>query len=274
MEGAVVEAVAAAIPSAFPAPPLPPASRVAVKEEADAEEEQDGESSSSKRKRTRNTSFAGFQLYGDEARAGGEAGRQRPKPARGPLTSASGGSKKQPSSSSSSSGCPSAKSAGSGVAIVKKTPGVQNATRKVLDSLRRRGPLTIQDIASSLPKLSKAKVHMVLEVLRSAGLVCLVRRKVEGGNSLLLYQFRGVKGGTDAISLGNLSSDIRAREAEILSVRSRIASIEAELKKPEEKTDAGQVALLARMLSKSEKGLEDDPLYQVVRAVLEDGACT
>lgn len=58
---------------------------------------------------------------------------------------------------------------------VKKVAGVQNATRKALEWLQH-GDLTLQDLAQSLPKLSKARVEVVMEALRAAGLVTLVRK--------------------------------------------------------------------------------------------------
>lgn len=66
----------------------------------------------------------------------------------------------------------------SGVApypIVKKVVGVQNATRKALEWLQY-GDLSLLDLAQSLPKLSKARVEIVMEALRAAGLVTLVRK--------------------------------------------------------------------------------------------------
>lgn len=58
---------------------------------------------------------------------------------------------------------------------VKKVVGVQNATRKALEWLQH-GDLTLLDLAQSLPKLSKARVEIVMEALRAAGLVTLVRK--------------------------------------------------------------------------------------------------
>lgn len=59
--------------------------------------------------------------------------------------------------------------------IVKKVVGVQNATRKALEWLQY-GDLSLLDLAQSLPKLSKARVEIVMEALRAAGLVTLVRK--------------------------------------------------------------------------------------------------
>ena len=59
--------------------------------------------------------------------------------------------------------------------VVKKVVGVQNATRKALEWLQH-GDMTLQDLAQSLPKLSKARVEIVMEALRAAGLVTLVRK--------------------------------------------------------------------------------------------------
>lgn len=58
---------------------------------------------------------------------------------------------------------------------VKKVVGVQNATRKALEWLQH-GDLTLLDLAQSLPKLSKARVEIVMEALRAAGLVTIVRK--------------------------------------------------------------------------------------------------
>lgn len=58
---------------------------------------------------------------------------------------------------------------------VKKVVGVQNATRKALEWLQY-GDLTLLDLTQSLPKLSKARVEIVMEALRAAGLVTLVRK--------------------------------------------------------------------------------------------------
>lgn len=59
--------------------------------------------------------------------------------------------------------------------VVKKVVGVQNATRKALEWLQY-GDLSLLDLAQSLPKLSKARVEIVMEALRAAGLVTLVRK--------------------------------------------------------------------------------------------------
>lgn len=58
---------------------------------------------------------------------------------------------------------------------VKKVAGVQNATRKALEWLQY-GDLSVLELTQSLPKLSKARVEIVMEALRAAGLVTLVRK--------------------------------------------------------------------------------------------------
>lgn len=58
---------------------------------------------------------------------------------------------------------------------VKKVAGVQNATRKALEWLQN-GDLTLLELAQALPKLSRARVEIVMEALRAAGLVSLVRK--------------------------------------------------------------------------------------------------
>lgn len=58
---------------------------------------------------------------------------------------------------------------------VKKVAGVQNATRKALEWLQY-GDMSLVELGQSLPKLSKARVEVVMEALRAAGLVTLVRK--------------------------------------------------------------------------------------------------
>lgn len=53
--------------------------------------------------------------------------------------------------------------------------GVQNATRKALEWLQYRD-MSLVELGQSLPKLSKARVEVVMEALRAAGLVTLVRK--------------------------------------------------------------------------------------------------
>lgn len=59
--------------------------------------------------------------------------------------------------------------------VVKKVIGVQNATRKALEWLQYED-LTLTQLAGGLPKLSRARVEVVMEALRAAGLVTLVRK--------------------------------------------------------------------------------------------------
>lgn len=58
---------------------------------------------------------------------------------------------------------------------MKKVAGVQNATRRALEWLQY-GDLSVAELTQSLPKLSKARVEIVMEALRAAGLVTLVRK--------------------------------------------------------------------------------------------------
>ena len=58
---------------------------------------------------------------------------------------------------------------------VKKVAGVQNATKRALEWLQY-GDLSVSELTQSLPKLSKARVEIVMEALRAAGLVTLVRK--------------------------------------------------------------------------------------------------
>lgn len=58
---------------------------------------------------------------------------------------------------------------------VKKVAGVQNASRKALEWLQN-GDLTLLELAQALPKLSRARVEIVMEALRAAGLVSLIRK--------------------------------------------------------------------------------------------------
>ncbi len=58
---------------------------------------------------------------------------------------------------------------------VRKVAGVQNATKRALEWLQY-GDLSVSELTQSLPKLSKARVEIVMEALRAAGLVTLVRK--------------------------------------------------------------------------------------------------
>lgn len=79
------------------------------------------------------------------------------------------------SSSSSSNNNAAASGTGGCPSSVKKIPGVQNATRKALEWLQH-GDMTLIELAQHLPKLSKARVEVVMEALRAAGLVSFVRK--------------------------------------------------------------------------------------------------
>lgn len=70
---------------------------------------------------------------------------------------------------------PSAASPTGAAMPVKKVAGVQNATKKALEWLQY-GDLSVLELTQSLPKLSKARVEIVMEALRAAGLVTLVRK--------------------------------------------------------------------------------------------------
>lgn len=58
---------------------------------------------------------------------------------------------------------------------VKKVAGVQNAARKALEWLQTRD-YTLLELAQALPKLSRARVELVMEALRAARLVSLIRK--------------------------------------------------------------------------------------------------
>jgi len=77
----------------------------------------------------------------------------------------------QQSSSSSLVANTSAAAGGS----VRKVAGVQNATKRALEWLQY-GDLSVSELTQSLPKLSRARVEIVMEALRAAGLVTLVRK--------------------------------------------------------------------------------------------------
>ncbi|CAM9416227.1 unnamed protein product [Phaeothamnion confervicola] len=63
--------------------------------------------------------------------------------------------------------------------VIKKTPGVQNAARRILEWLQQ-GPLTLMDISQRLTKLSRVKVQMVLDVMCATSIIQLVRRHPPG----------------------------------------------------------------------------------------------
>lgn len=99
---------------------------------------------------------------------------QQPQPKRRRSTSGvpTTSTPKRQQQQSSSSGTTAQSAAGGSV---KKVAGVQNATRRALEWLQY-GDLSVAELTHSLPKLSKARVEIVMEALRAAGLVTLVRK--------------------------------------------------------------------------------------------------
>ncbi|CAM9703814.1 unnamed protein product [Chrysoparadoxa australica] len=118
-------------------------------------------------------------------------------------------------------------------APLKKTPGVQHATRKVLEWLQA-GPMLLQDITQNLPKLSRAKVLMVLEVLKAGKLIQHVKRHTNTGGELEFYRFQPVSRPEHITAIGSISKDTRARKLEIKQLKQRIAELEVELARKKE----------------------------------------
>jgi hypothetical protein len=157
------------------------------------------------------------------------------------------------------------------VPTVKKTPGVQNATRKVLEWLQT-GSLTLQEIAQRLPKLSKAKVQTVLDTLRMTGLVRLIRRQYTDSAGAAkeeeYYQFFDGQTQPVPVSIGTLSKDLRARSEEILAMQNRIAALEHELRKPVNELQPAEAIQMLKSFMRVDKSLEEEPFYAVVRAAI------
>lgn len=116
------------------------------------------------------------QGQGQGLRAGASTDNQQPQPKRRRSTSSVSATstprRLQQQSSSSTPGTTAQPAAGGSV---KKVAGVQNATRRALEWLQY-GDLSVAELTQSLPKLSKARVEIVMEALRAAGLVTLVRK--------------------------------------------------------------------------------------------------
>lgn len=100
---------------------------------------------------------------------------------------------------------------------VKKIPGVQNATRKALEWLQH-GDMTLVELAQHLPKLSKARVEVVMEALRAAGLVSLIRKHApddEVSTSICSYRVSGTC--TKAVVTGLNVQQLRRTSAPLKS---------------------------------------------------------
>ncbi|CAM9781384.1 unnamed protein product [Choristocarpus tenellus] len=157
-----------------------------------------------------------------------------------------------------------------GSGTVRKTPGVQNATRKILEWLQM-GDMTLSDIAPNLPKLSRARVEVVLDTLRASGLIQLVRKHSpdrKGVDTIMdVYRFSAgcsagkalEIGGGVPVALGSIAKRTRTTEQELAALQGRINLLkDANAKGP----DGPECALeLLRHLIKQERNLEEDPFY-------------
>jgi DNA-binding transcriptional ArsR family regulator len=157
------------------------------------------------------------------------------------------------------------------VPTVKKTPGVANATRKVLEWLQT-GSLTLQEIAQRLPKLSKAKVQTVLDTLRMTGLVRLIRRQYTDSAGAAkeeeYYQMSDGQTQPVPVSIGTISKDLRARSEEIHAMENRIAALEHELRRPVNELQPAEAIQMLKSFMRVDKSLEDEPFYAVVKAAI------
>ncbi|CAN0389182.1 unnamed protein product [Ectocarpus sp. 12 AP-2014] len=155
---------------------------------------------------------------------------------------------------------------------VKKVAGVQNATRKALEWLQY-GDMSLVELGQSLPKLSKARVEVVMEALRAAGLVTLVRKHAPNAmgedHVTEVYRFSAGRspataleiGGGRPVSLGSISKRIKTSQAELTGLNERINVLKAEAAKAD--PEPQQVVEILQHLMKQDKSLEEDPFYSV-----------
>ncbi|CAN0244396.1 unnamed protein product [Pylaiella littoralis] len=167
---------------------------------------------------------------------------------------------------------PSAAAPATAAMLVKKVAGVQNATRKALEWLQY-GDLSVIELTQSLPKLSKARVEIVMEALRAAGLVTLVRKHAPDASGQdhvnEVYRFSAGRsaaealeiGGGKPVVLGSISKRIKASQAELLGLNERINVLKAEAAKSD--PEPQQVLEILRQFMKQDKSLEEDPFYSV-----------
>lgn len=182
----------------------------------------------------------------------------------------------------------------------KKFPGVQNSAKRILEWLQVE-ELTLDAISQRLPKLSRAKVQTVLDVLRTTRLVRLVRRpKVEvtvqpeggagepassvnvanglnsnsnseagsGASCEEFYQFCDGKTRRRPIPFDMIGRDLREKKQRIEDLKTRIAVLQGELNKPPESLQAGAVEDMVKHFMQTDRLLENDPLYNLVKSVL------
>ncbi|CAM9481297.1 unnamed protein product, partial [Discosporangium mesarthrocarpum] len=154
---------------------------------------------------------------------------------------------------------------------VRKTPGVQNATRKILEWLQR-GDMALTNITPNLPKLSRARVEVVLETLRAAGLIQIVRKhtpdKKGADTTLDVYRFSAgctaaealEIGGGVPVTLGSIAKRTRAAEQEVAGLSERLVWLQKENAKGAHQSPGFALELL-RAVVKQERSLEEDPLY-------------
>ncbi|CAB1113454.1 unnamed protein product [Ectocarpus sp. CCAP 1310/34] len=158
------------------------------------------------------------------------------------------------------------------IVSVKKVAGVQNATRKALEWLQY-GDMSLVELGQSLPKLSKARVEVVMEALRAAGLVTLVRKHAPNAmgedHVTEVYRFSAGRspataleiGGGRPVSLGSISKRIKTSQAELTGLNERINVLKAEAAKAD--PEPQQVLEILQHLMKQDKSLEEDPFYSV-----------